>query len=107
MSALTERGGRIAKASSGLAVIGLVVARVGDIVTCEDGSEAVMTDGAGKYAVDRDKPFALAGSRSSNGDPIVETLRRSWGIHVPAGEPSTDGAIPAMCRHPRRRFAKT
>ncbi|CAB3763161.1 hypothetical protein GQ57_22155 [Burkholderia sp. MSh2] len=86
IGALTERGGRITRASSGLTVIGLVVARVGDIVTYEDGSEAVITDGAGKYAVDRDKPYALVGSRLSNGDRIVETLQRSWGIRVPAGE---------------------
>ncbi|MGU7771405.1 PAAR domain-containing protein [Burkholderia sp. MR1-5-21] len=94
IGALTERGGRVTKASSGLTVIGLAVARVGDIVTYEDGSEAVITDGAGEYAIDRDKPFALVGSRLSNGDRIVETLQRSWGIHVPAGE-TIDGLFDA------------
>ncbi|KHK60995.1 hypothetical protein PI86_00610 [Burkholderia sp. A9] len=86
MGALTEWGGRMTQASSGLTVIGLVVARVGDIVTYEDRSEAVISDGAGKYAVDCDKPFALVGSRLSNGDRIVETLQRSCGIRVPADE---------------------
>lgn len=85
IGALTERGGRVTKASGGLTVVGLAVARVGDIVTYEDGSEAVITDGAGKYAIDRDKPFALVGSRLSNGDCIIETLQRSGGIRVPAG----------------------
>ncbi|MDN7702526.1 PAAR domain-containing protein [Burkholderia semiarida] len=86
IGALTERGGRVTTATSGLAVAGLVVARVGDVVTYEDGSEAVIMDGAGEYAICSDKPFALVGSRLSNGDRIVETLQRLWGIHVPTGE---------------------
>ncbi|WP_230975233.1 PAAR domain-containing protein [Burkholderia stagnalis] len=85
IGALTQRGGRVTKASSKLTVVGLAVARVGDIVTYEDGSEAVITDGAGRYAIGGDKPLALVGSRLSNGDHIVETPQRSWGIHVPAG----------------------
>jgi len=90
IGALTERGGRVTQATSGLAVAGLAVARVGDVVTYDDGSEAVITDGAGNYAVCRDKPFALVGSRLSNGDRIVETLQLLWGIHVLAGE-TVDG----------------
>ena len=86
IGALTERGGRVTKATSGLTVAGLVVARVGDVVTYEDGSEAVIVDGAGEYAICSDKPFALVGSRLSNGDRIVETLQRLSGIHVPVGE---------------------
>jgi len=86
IGALTERGGRVTEATSGLTVAGLVVARVGDVVTYEDGSEAVIVDGAGEYAICSDKPFALVGSRLSNGDRIVETLQRLSGIHVPVGE---------------------
>ncbi|MDN7428154.1 MULTISPECIES: PAAR domain-containing protein [unclassified Burkholderia] len=86
IGALTERGGRVTNATSGLTVAGLVVARVGDVVTYEDGSEAVIMDGAGEYAICSDKPFALVGSRLSNGDRIVETLQRLWGIHIQAGE---------------------
>ena len=77
IGAFTERGGRVTAATSGLTVAGLAVAR----------SEAAITDGAGDYAVGGDKPFALVGNRLSNGDHIVETLQRSWGIHVPVGEP--------------------
>lgn len=83
IGALTERGGRITKATGGLTVAGLSVARVGDVVTYEDGSEAVITDGAGEYAVDNDKPIALVGSGLSNGDRIVETLQSFWGINAP------------------------
>lgn len=83
IGALTARGGRITKATSGLTVAGLAVARVGDVVTYEDGSEAVITDGAGEYALSNDKPIALVGSGLSNGDRIVDTLQNSWGINVP------------------------
>ncbi|WP_231716753.1 PAAR domain-containing protein [Burkholderia ubonensis] len=86
IGALTERGGRVTKATSSLAIAGLAVVRVGDVVTCEDGSEAIITDGAGNYAVSGNKPFALVGSRLSNGDLIVETLQRLWGISVQAAE---------------------
>lgn len=82
IGSLTEQGGRITKATSGLTVTGLVLARVGDVVTYDDGSEAVITDGAGAFAVDDGKPIALVGSRLSNGDRIVETLQRSWGIRT-------------------------
>lgn len=94
IGALTKRGGRVTECTSGLTVAGLAVARVGDVVTYEDGSEAVITDGAGNCAVSRDKPFALVGSRLSNGDRIVETLQRLWGIHIPAGE-AVDGLFDA------------
>jgi len=82
IGSLTERGGRITKTTSGLTVIGLALARVGDVVTYEDGSEAVITDGAGAFAVDDGKPIALVGSSLSNGDRIAETLQRSWGVHM-------------------------
>ncbi|EDT05755.1 hypothetical protein BamIOP4010DRAFT_0780 [Burkholderia ambifaria IOP40-10] len=105
IGALTERGGRVTNATSGLTVAGLVVARVGDVVTYEDGSEAVIMDGAGEYTICSDKPFALVGSRLSNGDRIVEMLQRFWGIHVPAGE-TAEGLFnedyvppPALPRH--------
>jgi uncharacterized Zn-binding protein involved in type VI secretion len=82
IGALTERGGRITTATSGLTLIGLAVARVGDVVTYEDGSEAAITDGAGKFAVSDGKPFALVGSGLSNGDRVVQTLQASWGIDL-------------------------
>lgn len=64
----TERGGRVTTATSGLEVTGLGIARVDDIVTYGDGSEAVIVDGAGEYAVSERKPIALVGSHLSNGD---------------------------------------
>jgi uncharacterized Zn-binding protein involved in type VI secretion len=84
---LTDRGGRVTKATSSLTIAGLAVARVGDVVTYEDGSEAVILDGAGVYAVDDGKPVAMVGSRLSNGDRIVQSLQSSWGVEVREGNP--------------------
>ncbi|WP_080436285.1 PAAR domain-containing protein [Burkholderia ubonensis] len=76
IGALTERGGRVTEATGSLTIAGLAVARVGDAVTYEDGSEAVITDGAGNYAVSGNKPFALVGSRLSNGDTVTDSPER-------------------------------
>lgn len=85
VGALTERGGRVSTATSGLTLAGLEVACVGDVVTYDDGSEAAIIDGAGSNH-SGGKPFALVGSRLSNGDRITETLRNSWGVHVRDGQ---------------------
>lgn len=52
LGARTERGGYVTCATSRMSICGLAVARVGDIVTYRDGSEAVIVDGAGKRFVD-------------------------------------------------------
>ncbi|MCA8093117.1 PAAR domain-containing protein [Burkholderia anthina] len=85
VGALTERGGRVTTATSGLTLAGLEVACVGDVVTYDDGSEAAIIDGA-ENNPSGGKPFALVGSRLSSGDRITETLRSSWGIHVEDGQ---------------------
>ncbi|MBR8450136.1 PAAR domain-containing protein [Burkholderia multivorans] len=86
----TERGGWVAKVSSETQYCGLLLARVGDIVRYPDGSEAFIVDGAGFAATWDDKPFALVGSRLSNGDCIARTLQDEAGVRVNAGE-SIDG----------------
>ncbi|CAG2130743.1 PAAR domain-containing protein [Cupriavidus numazuensis] len=86
IGAKTALGGRVTTATSGLVLMGLAVANVGDVVTYDDGSEAVIIDGAGGYAYSGDKPFALVGSHLSNGDRIVETLQTGRGIVVREGD---------------------
>lgn len=80
IGSMTKRGGRVTKATSCHTVTGLAVACVGDIVTYEDGSEAVIIDGAGAAAISDGKPLALVGSRLSNGDQITESLQRRVSI---------------------------
>jgi hypothetical protein len=80
IGSLTERGGRVTSASGSLTIAGLSVAIVDDVVTYADGSKAVIMDGAGYAAAHCDKPFALVGSRLSNGDRIVESLQKESGV---------------------------
>ena len=83
----TERDGRVVHGSSGAKIADLTIARVGDKVVYEDGSEAYIIDGAGFAAVYLDKPLALVGSRLSNGDRIVKSLHNGAGVNERAGKP--------------------
>ena len=67
-------------------IAGLGLARVGDVVTYDDGSEAVIIEGAGFAAVYDGKPLALVCSRLSNGDRIVESSQDRAAIVVPHGK---------------------
>lgn len=88
VAALTKRGGRVSRATGGIKICGLAVARVGDIVTYDDGSEAVIVDGAGCASLLGHQPAALIGSHLSNGDRIIETPwgHKKIGIFVEDGE---------------------
>lgn len=88
LGARTERGGYVTRATSGLSICGLTVARVGDVVTYRDGSEAAILDGSGSLSSYSGKCLALVGSHLSNGDRIAFT---PWddgksGLFVPEGE---------------------
>ena len=83
----TKRGGHVTRVSTKAEYKGMALARVGDIVTYDDGSEATIIDGAGFAAAWGDKPFALVGSRLSNGDNITETLQDGFGITVRSDKP--------------------
>jgi uncharacterized Zn-binding protein involved in type VI secretion len=83
----TKRGGHVTRVSTKVEYKGMALARVGDIVTYDDGSEATIIDGAGFAAAWKDKPFALVGSRLSNGDTITETLQDGFGITVRSDKP--------------------
>ncbi|WP_164721273.1 PAAR domain-containing protein [Burkholderia stagnalis] len=83
----TERGGWVDRVAGKTSHRGLMLARVGDVVQYDDGSEAVIIDGAGVAAISENKPFALVGSRLSNGDVITQTLVDGAGIRVTADNP--------------------
>ncbi len=109
VGALTERGGRVTSGGRGK-ICGLRVARVTDVVTYADGSEAVIIDGAGFAAVVSDQPAALIGSRLSNGDKIISTPweDQKCGIFVEEGKPVPGLFDPEWTpppREPRARFA--
>jgi uncharacterized Zn-binding protein involved in type VI secretion len=83
----TERGGRVTRVTTRAEYNGMALARVGDVVTYDDGSEATIIDGAGFAAVWDEKPLALVGSSLSNGDRIPESLQNSWCVTVRADKP--------------------
>jgi hypothetical protein len=83
----TERGGHVTRVSTKLEYKGMMLARIGDIVTYDNGSEATIIDGAGFAAAWNDRSFALVGSRLSNGDTIKETLQDDFGITVRSDKP--------------------
>jgi uncharacterized Zn-binding protein involved in type VI secretion len=78
----TERGGRVTLATGTCTVAGHQLARVGDTVTYDDGSETTITDGAGAGAVNAGRPLALIGSGLNNGDRIVESLQNRAGLFI-------------------------
>lgn len=86
IGSITERGGRVTHVTTKAEFNGKALARVGDIVTYDDGTEATIVDGAGFAASWGGKPLALVGSRLSNGDRITESTQTAWGIAVPHGE---------------------
>ncbi|UXU90274.1 PAAR domain-containing protein [Burkholderia sp. S-53] len=98
----TERGGWVAEVAGKMKYRGLTLARVGDIVHYDDGSEAVVVDGAGFAATSEDKPIALVGSRLSNGDVITQTLQDGVGIRVADDEPIPGLFDPAYVPPPAR-----
>lgn len=109
VGALTERGGRVTSGGGGK-ICGLHIARVTDVVTYADGSEAIIIDGAGFAAVMGDQPFALIGSRLSNGDKIIATPweDREYGIFVDEGDKVLglfDPEWTPPLREPGSRFA--
>jgi uncharacterized Zn-binding protein involved in type VI secretion len=83
----TKRGGHVTRVSTKAEYRGMALARVGDIVTYYNGSEATIIDGSGFAAAWGDKPFALVGSRLSNGGTITETLQHGFGITVRSDKP--------------------
>jgi uncharacterized Zn-binding protein involved in type VI secretion len=96
IGSLTSRGGRVTTATGGSSVNGLDMARVGDVATYPDGSEAVIMDGVGSALVIDGQAAALVGSILSNGDWITETLQQTCGIAVPVGE-TIEGLLSADC----------
>ncbi|CAM2163648.1 PAAR repeat-containing protein [Paraburkholderia sacchari] len=107
IGARTERGGCVTSGSK-FHLGGLPVACVGDVVTYEDGSQAVIVDGAGIAMVYCGNPVALVGSRLSNGDRIVSTIWTKRGIFIEDGktiEGLFDPDWTPPPREPSARFA--
>ena len=80
----TRRGGQVVDANGH--DDDFRVACVGDRVRYPDGSESVITSGAGHASTFADRPIALVGSHIANGDRIVARAESIGEIIVIEGE---------------------
>ena len=71
----TRMGGEVATATSSTQVDDYPIARVGDIIRYPDGTESKIVSGAGYALVYGDKPAAIIGSATDNGDTIINSLQ--------------------------------
>lgn len=91
----TGREGRVTRVTTKAEYQGMALARGGDVISYDDGSEATIIDGAGFTATWEDKPLALIDPRMSNGDTITETLQDAWGVAIRDSEQTPRLFIPA------------
>jgi uncharacterized Zn-binding protein involved in type VI secretion len=89
----TSRGGEVVIEGQGQYVDPYRIACVGDRVRYPDGSESVITSGAGAASTFADKPVALVGSHIANGDHIVSSLQSIGEIILYEGDPPIPGLL--------------
>jgi uncharacterized Zn-binding protein involved in type VI secretion len=83
----TSRGGQVVLESNEQYADDYRIACVGDRVRYPDGSESVITSGAGHASTFANRPIALVGSHVANGDRIVARAQSIGEIVVLEGEP--------------------
>jgi uncharacterized Zn-binding protein involved in type VI secretion len=89
----TRLGGTVVPTVGGLGQDEYRLARVGDRVRYPDGSESLITSGAGQASTIGCYPVALVGSHVANGDRIVATLHSMGEIVVRAGDEPIPGFL--------------
>lgn len=77
LGAKTRQGGEVVTASTDLQMDGHRIASVGDIVRYADGIESRIISGAGAALCYKDRPVAIVGSATDNGDIIISSLQNS------------------------------
>jgi len=82
----TGRGGQVVLASGDPFADDFRIACVGDRVRYPDGSESVITSGAGHASTIGNRPIALVGSHVANGDRIVMRAQSIGEVIVLEGE---------------------
>ena len=83
----TSRGGQVVLESNEQYADDYRIACVGDRVRYPDGSESVITSGAGHASTFANRPIALVGSHVANGDRIVARAQSIGEIVVLEAEP--------------------
>lgn len=88
----TRDGGEVATASTGMDMEGHQIACVGDVVRYPDGAATKIVSGAGAAFAYRDRPMAIVGSTSDNGDVIISSQQSAAKII----EYADDDGIPGL-----------
>jgi uncharacterized Zn-binding protein involved in type VI secretion len=96
----TGRGGEVVLASNDQVADDYRIACVGDRVRYPDGSESVITSGAGHASTIANRPIALVGSHVANGDRIVARAQSMGEIVVLEGEPVPGLLVPGYVPPP-------
>jgi uncharacterized Zn-binding protein involved in type VI secretion len=81
LGAQTRKGGTVVSASTHMEMDGHRIACVGDIVRYFDGQESKIVSGAGCALAYENRPVAIVGSATDNGDTIINSLQSSAKIH--------------------------
>jgi uncharacterized Zn-binding protein involved in type VI secretion len=89
----TCRGGEVVIEGQGQYVDPYRIACVGDRVRYPDGSESVITSGAGAASMFADKPVALVGSHIANGDHIASSPQSMGEIVLYEGDDPIPGLL--------------
>jgi uncharacterized Zn-binding protein involved in type VI secretion len=89
----TDRGGEVVASRADIGDDEFRLACVGDRVRYADGSESVITSGAGHASTIGSSPVALVGSHIANGDQIVASLHSIGEIVVRAGDAPIAGLL--------------
>lgn len=92
LGAQTRLGGEVVTASSDMVMDGHRIACVGDVVRYPDGAESEIVSGAGAALAHGDRPVAIVGSATNNGDTITISLQSSAQIR----EYADDDGIPGL-----------
>lgn len=90
---MTERGGEVVTASTGIRKNNLAIACVGDLVRYPNGSESKIESGAGSALTYQGKPVAVIGSHVENGDTIISSLQMDTKIIQYADEKDIPGLL--------------
>jgi uncharacterized Zn-binding protein involved in type VI secretion len=93
LGAKTRQGGAVATASTDMEIDGHRIACVGDVVRYPDGSESKIVSGAGSALAFMDRPVAIVGSATDNGDIIISSLQSAVQTHDYADDDGIPGLL--------------
>jgi uncharacterized Zn-binding protein involved in type VI secretion len=93
VGAKTRQGGEVVTASTDMKMDGHRIACVGDVIRYPNGTESKIVSGAGSALAYKDRPVALVGSATDNGDTIMSSLQCSAQIQEYADDDGIAGLL--------------